>query len=70
MFSLSSECTSRVVQKIWLGLLIMKFDRISEPFDVRIADGLTRLAAVARKLERQPACPLPDIQAHWTSEEK
>ena len=48
----------------------MKFDRISEPFDVRIADGLTRLAAVARKLEPQPACPLPDIQAHWTSEEK
>ena len=33
----------------------MKFDRISEPLERRIADGLTRLAAVARQLDWQAA---------------
>jgi DNA-binding MarR family transcriptional regulator len=33
----------------------MNFDRISEPLDRRLADGLTRLAAVARQLDWQTA---------------
>lgn len=33
----------------------MKFDRISEPLERRIADGLTRLAAVARQMDWQAA---------------
>jgi DNA-binding MarR family transcriptional regulator len=33
----------------------MKFDRISEPLGRRVADGLTRLAAVARQLDWQAA---------------
>ncbi|MBL8300875.1 MAG: winged helix-turn-helix transcriptional regulator [Rhodanobacteraceae bacterium] len=33
----------------------MKFDQISEPLDLRLADGLTRLAAVARQLDWQAA---------------
>ena len=33
----------------------MKFDQITEPLDRRLADGLTRLAAVARQLDWQAA---------------
>lgn len=33
----------------------MKFDEITEPLDRRLADGLTRLAAVARQLDWQAA---------------
>mgnify|MGYP000156214982 CR=1 FL=1 len=33
----------------------MKFDDINEPLDQRLADGLTRLAAVARQLDWQAA---------------
>ena len=33
----------------------MNFDRISEPLEHRLADGLTRLAAVARQLDWQAA---------------
>lgn len=33
----------------------MKFDQISEPLDARLADGLARLAAVARQLDWQAA---------------
>lgn len=33
----------------------MKFDQITEPLDQRLADGLTRLAAVARQLDWQAA---------------
>jgi DNA-binding MarR family transcriptional regulator len=33
----------------------MKFDRITEPLDRRLADGLARLAAVARQLDWQAA---------------
>jgi len=33
----------------------MNFDQISEPLDRRLADGLTRLAAVARQLDWQAA---------------
>jgi len=33
----------------------MNFDQISEPLETRIADGLTRLAAVARQLDWQTA---------------
>jgi DNA-binding MarR family transcriptional regulator len=33
----------------------MNFDQISEPLDLRLADGLTRLAAVARQLDWQAA---------------
>jgi len=33
----------------------MNFDHISEPLDLRLADGLTRLAAVARQLDWQAA---------------
>lgn len=33
----------------------MKFDRITEPLDRRLADGLTRLAAVARQLDWEAA---------------
>lgn len=33
----------------------MDFDQISEPLDLRLADGLTRLAAVARQLDWQMA---------------
>lgn len=33
----------------------MKFDRISEPLEQRLADGLARLAAVARQLDWQAA---------------
>lgn len=33
----------------------MNFDRITEPLDRRLADGLTRLAAVARQLDWQAA---------------
>lgn len=33
----------------------MKFDSITEPLDQRLADGLTRLAAVARQLDWQAA---------------
>lgn len=33
----------------------MKFDRISDPLSVRVADGLGRLAAVARQLDWQEA---------------
>jgi DNA-binding MarR family transcriptional regulator len=33
----------------------MSFDQISEPLDRRLADGLTRLAAVARQLDWQAA---------------
>lgn len=33
----------------------MNFDQISEPLDQRLADGLTRLAAVARQLDWQAA---------------
>jgi len=33
----------------------MNFDQISEPLDLRLADGLTRLAAVARQLDWQEA---------------
>jgi DNA-binding MarR family transcriptional regulator len=33
----------------------MSFDQISEPLDLRLADGLTRLAAVARQLDWQAA---------------
>lgn len=33
----------------------MDFDQISEPLDLRLADGLTRLAAVARQLDWQAA---------------
>lgn len=33
----------------------MKFDQITEPLDRRLADGLTRLAAVARQLDWQTA---------------
>lgn len=33
----------------------MNFDQISEPLDHRLADGLTRLAAVARQLDWQAA---------------
>ncbi len=43
----------------------MKFDQISEPLDRRLADGLTRLAAVARQLDWQTAeaCGLSPTQA-------
>lgn len=33
----------------------MNFDQITEPLDLRLADGLTRLAAVARQLDWQAA---------------
>lgn len=33
----------------------MNFDQISEPLELRLADGLTRLAAVARQLDWQAA---------------
>ena len=33
----------------------MKFDKITQPLDQRLADGLTRLAAVARQLDWQAA---------------
>lgn len=33
----------------------MKFDRITEPLESRLSDGLTRLAAVARQLDWQAA---------------
>jgi DNA-binding MarR family transcriptional regulator len=33
----------------------MNFDHISDPLDLRLADGLTRLAAVARQLDWQAA---------------
>lgn len=33
----------------------MDFDKITEPIDTRLADGLTRLAAVARQLDWQAA---------------
>ncbi|MCA9939032.1 MAG: winged helix-turn-helix transcriptional regulator [Anaerolineales bacterium] len=33
----------------------MRFDKITEPLDQRLADGLTRLAAVARQLDWQAA---------------
>lgn len=33
----------------------MNFDQISEPLELRLADGLTRLAAVARQLDWQTA---------------
>lgn len=33
----------------------MNFEQISEPLDLRLADGLTRLAAVARQLDWQAA---------------
>jgi DNA-binding MarR family transcriptional regulator len=33
----------------------MKFDQITEPLNLRLADGLTRLAAVARQLDWQAA---------------
>jgi DNA-binding MarR family transcriptional regulator len=33
----------------------MKFDQIAEPLDQRLADGLTRLAAVARQIDWQVA---------------
>ncbi|MEZ5566878.1 MAG: MarR family winged helix-turn-helix transcriptional regulator [Halioglobus sp.] len=33
----------------------MKFDQITEPLDSRLADGLTRLAAVARQLDWETA---------------
>jgi DNA-binding MarR family transcriptional regulator len=33
----------------------MRFDQISEPLELRLADGLTRLAAVARQLDWQTA---------------
>lgn len=33
----------------------MKFDQITEPLDQRLADGLTRLAAVARQIDWQAA---------------
>jgi DNA-binding MarR family transcriptional regulator len=39
----------------WLGFLSMNFDQMSEPLDRRLADGLTRLAAVARQLDWQAA---------------
>ena len=39
----------------WLGFLPMKFDDITDPIERRLADGLTRLAAVARQLDWQTA---------------
>jgi len=36
----------------------MNFDHISEPLDLRLADGLTRLAAVARQLDWQAAASM------------
>jgi uncharacterized membrane protein YccC len=33
----------------------MKFDQIAEPLDQRLADGLTRLAAVSRQVDWQAA---------------